>query len=229
MRRCARRCGMATPASSPASRRVSQHPLLLVALWIVSALLSWRLIGAHVASRFIGIDPAGFRVRRPLVTARRPAADGDADLPRAPPVDGRAAGRAARREAEHVAALERRQFLVNGVAGTAAVVGAVATGGLGAARAYRPLAAASQRDLPRRGREDRAAASSRRGRARASRRTARSAAPARRSPTSRSAPAPSKARTARRSRATRSSAASPTSTPRPTIPARAPSRRWAAP
>jgi hypothetical protein len=52
--------GMATPASSSSSARPpSQHPLLLVALWIASALLSWRLVAPIVASCLIGIDPAG--------------------------------------------------------------------------------------------------------------------------------------------------------------------------
>src|SRR6185436_9582041 len=51
---------MATPASSSsAARPLSQHPVLLLALWIFSAVLSWRLVAAYVASRLIGVDPAG--------------------------------------------------------------------------------------------------------------------------------------------------------------------------
>jgi uncharacterized protein len=125
---------MATLTSSaPSSRPLSQHPLLLLALWTVAALLSWRLIGAYVASRFIGIDPAGISFGGVILTAvvLLPTAVLTFRALRRWLMDRRLRGRS---EAERVEILERRQFLVNGVAGTAAVVGAVATGGLGVVR-----------------------------------------------------------------------------------------------
>jgi predicted aldo/keto reductase-like oxidoreductase len=97
--------------------------------------LSWRLVGAHVASRFIGLDPAGITYGGVALTSAvlLPTAVLSFRALRRWLLERRLRHLAA---AERAAALERRQFLVNGVAGTAAVVGAVATGSLGVARAY---------------------------------------------------------------------------------------------
>ncbi len=128
---------MATPTSSAiSSRPLSQHPLVLLALWAAAAVLSWRLIGDHVASRFIGLDPAGISYGGIIVTAAvlLPTAVLTYRALRAWLLARRLRGRS---EAERVAILERRQFLVTGLAGTAAAVGAVATGGLGVVHAYK--------------------------------------------------------------------------------------------
>src|SRR4051812_44525372 len=104
--------------STSTTRPLSQHPLALHVLWSIAAVLSWRLIGDHVATRFIGIDPAGISYRGVIIAA--------AFILPAAVLTFRAIRRAllARRtrglvdETEREAALERRQFLVNGVAGT---------------------------------------------------------------------------------------------------------------
>ena len=123
--------------STPTARPLARHPLLLVALWAVAGVLSWRLIGDRVVAFFIGIDPAG-------VADRGVAAAAAAILVAAVftfrAVRGALLARRARHaasDAERAALPARRQFLVNGIAGTAAVVGAAATGGLGVVNAYR--------------------------------------------------------------------------------------------
>lgn len=125
--------GMGARRQAEAARPLSQHPLLLVALWIVSAALSWRLVAAHVASRLIGIDPAGISWAGVVITAvvLLPTAILTYRALRSALVARRLRGLD---ETARTAALERRQVLATGVAGTAAVVGAVAVGGLGAAR-----------------------------------------------------------------------------------------------
>ncbi len=125
---------MATPTSSvEPARPLSEHPLLLLALWVVSAALSWRFVAAHVAGRLIGLDPSGISYGGIVLTAVLV-------LPTAV-LTFRALRRALierrLRDLDTVArteALERRQVLATGVAATTAVVGAVAAGGLGAAR-----------------------------------------------------------------------------------------------
>ncbi|MBX3026796.1 aldo/keto reductase [bacterium] len=119
-----------------APRPRSQHPLVLLALWIGAAWLSWELVAARVTWWLIGIDPARLSYAGVALTA--------AVLGAAAILTYRAISRAllARRlrglaAAERQAALERRQFLARGVAGTAAIVGAAAVGGLGVARPYR--------------------------------------------------------------------------------------------
>lgn len=121
--------------STSTPRPLSQHPLVLLVLWLTAAALSWRLIGDHVATRFIGIDPAGISYRGVIIAAAfiLPAAVLTFRAVRRALLERRGRGLTG---AERDAALERRQFLVNGVAGTAAVVGAAATGGLGVVRAY---------------------------------------------------------------------------------------------
>jgi predicted aldo/keto reductase-like oxidoreductase len=119
------------PASSQRRRTV-----VLVALWIASLAVAWRIIGDHVARRFIGLDPSGITygpviaaavlilvtavltglaVRRRLLARRLRGLEG----------------------AARDAALGRRQVLVNGVSAGAAVLGAAATGGFGVFTAYR--------------------------------------------------------------------------------------------
>ncbi len=120
---------MTTPTSS---RPVSQHPLVLLLLWVAGALLSWRLVGAHVGARLIGIDPSGLTYGGIALTAAvvLPTAILTYRAIRRALVERRLRDLA---ETERREALERRQFLATSVAGTAAVVGAVATGGLGVA------------------------------------------------------------------------------------------------
>jgi hypothetical protein len=129
----------AVPDGSNTPRRASTFAL--IALWITSLLLSWRVIGNYVARRFIGLDPSGIhngpvvavgalilvtaawsgvRLRRRLLTRR-----------------GRRLASDARAEGDARAEVGRRQLLVNGVSGAAAVLGAAATGGLGVFTAYR--------------------------------------------------------------------------------------------
>jgi len=109
---------------------------VLAALVAACAVLSWRVIGGYVAAGFIGIDPSGnpiapviavgavivlvwilvaLRLRQALLERR------------------------ARRRAAGTALAEpgRRQLLVSGISGAAAVVGAATTGGVGVATAFR--------------------------------------------------------------------------------------------
>ncbi len=109
---------------------------MLGAAWLVSLALSWHVIAHHVAQRLIGLDPSriaywrvvaaavfilltaaatGIRLRRWLLARRVRGLEG----------------------AARAAVLGRRQLLVSGVSGAAAVVGAAAVGGLGVARTYR--------------------------------------------------------------------------------------------
>jgi aryl-alcohol dehydrogenase-like predicted oxidoreductase len=124
-----------TASSSSSARPPSQHPALLLALWIVCALLSWRLVAAYVGSRLIGVDPAGVSTAGLWLTGivLSPTTVLTYRALRRSFVLRRTRGLA---EDERSAALERRQFLATGVASTAAVVGAVATGGLGVGRTY---------------------------------------------------------------------------------------------
>jgi aryl-alcohol dehydrogenase-like predicted oxidoreductase len=107
--------------------------LLLLALWVVAALLSWRLVAAHVAQRLIGIDPAGISFAGIAVTAAvlLPTAILTYRALRTMLIARSVRGLDATARAD---ALDRRHVLATGVAGTAAVVGAVAAGGLGVAR-----------------------------------------------------------------------------------------------
>jgi aryl-alcohol dehydrogenase-like predicted oxidoreductase len=116
-------------------RPASQHLLVLLALWIVAAVLSWRLVAGRVMASFIGIDPAGLSYAGVALTAAvlLPAAILTYRAIRRALIARRLRGLA---EAERLKFLERRQFLAHGVAGTAAVVGAVAVGGLGVVRSY---------------------------------------------------------------------------------------------
>lgn len=122
-------------ATAPSARPLSQHPAVLVALWVSAGVLSWTRVADHVARRMIGIDPAGISYGGIVVTAAilLPAAILTYRALRCALIARRLRGLA---DAERAAALERRQFLATGVAGTAAVVGAVATGGIGVARTY---------------------------------------------------------------------------------------------
>lgn len=122
--------------STPTPRPRAQHPLVLLALWAIAALLSWRLIGDRVMAGFIGIDPAGTTYRGVVVAGVAILA---AAVLTFRTVRRRLRERQAGAGAADVAAAalpERRQFLVNGLAGTAAVVGAAAAGGLGVVHAY---------------------------------------------------------------------------------------------
>jgi len=122
--------------STPTPRPRAQHPLVLLALWATAAVLSWRLIGDRVMVGFIGIDPAETTYRGVVVAGVAILA---AAVLTFRTVRRRLRERQARAAAADVAAAalpERRQFLVNGLAGTAAVVGAAATGGLGVVHAY---------------------------------------------------------------------------------------------
>jgi hypothetical protein len=116
-------------------RPASQHPLVLLALWVLAAILSWRLVAARLMAFFIGIDPARLSYGGVALTAAvlLPAAILTYRAIRRALIARRLRGLAG---AERLAALERRQFLASGVAGTAAVVGAVAVGGLGVVRSY---------------------------------------------------------------------------------------------
>jgi predicted aldo/keto reductase-like oxidoreductase len=110
--------------------------VVLLVLWLAAVLLSWRLIGDTVAATFIGLDPAGLSYRGVAIAAVviLVAALATFLAVRRALLDRRA--RRAAADADAGAGLERRQFLANGVAGTAAVVGAAAAGGLGVVRAY---------------------------------------------------------------------------------------------
>jgi aryl-alcohol dehydrogenase-like predicted oxidoreductase len=109
---------------------------LLAGLWVAALVLSWRVIGDYVVRGFIGLDPSGnpiwsvlaaaalilvtsvltaLRLRRTLLERRVRGLDDEA----------------------RAALLGRRQLLVNGISGAAAVLGAATTGGVGALRAYR--------------------------------------------------------------------------------------------
>src|SRR5689334_7655097 len=115
----------------PTPRPRAQHPLVLLAVWLVAAALSWRLIGDRVMAFFVGLDPAGVSYGGVAVAV--------AAILIAAVLTFRAVRRALldrqeRGVAAGAALPDRRRFLVNGLAGTAAVIGAAATGGLGAAR-----------------------------------------------------------------------------------------------
>ena len=109
---------------------------VLAALVAASLVLSWRVIGDHVARGFIGIDPIGnpigpviavgavivlvwvlmgLRLRQALL-ARRARKLGETSGPAQP---------------------ARRALLVNGISGAAAVAGAAATSGVGVFTAFR--------------------------------------------------------------------------------------------
>ncbi|MCC6764794.1 MAG: aldo/keto reductase [Deltaproteobacteria bacterium] len=123
------------PAPPPTPRPTPEHPAVLIALWLATLALSWTLVARRVGSSLVGIDPAGLSWGGVGVTAAVAVATAVLTY-RA--LRRRLVARRLRRlpENERAAALERRQVLASGVAGTAAVVGAVAAGGLGVARAY---------------------------------------------------------------------------------------------
>jgi aryl-alcohol dehydrogenase-like predicted oxidoreductase len=110
--------------------------LALVALWMASLFLSWRVVGDYVAQSFIGLDPSGIH-NGPLVAVcaliLATATWTGLRLRR------RLLDRRARRleGAAPDTMLGRRQLLVNGVSGAAVVLGAAATGGVGVLTAYR--------------------------------------------------------------------------------------------
>ncbi len=106
---------------------------LLAALIAVSLVLSWRVIGGYVARGFIGLDPSGNPIA-PVVGVG--AVIVLAWLLTALHLRRTLLERRARRAASE-AAPARRQFLVNAVATGTAVVGAVATGGVGVFTAFR--------------------------------------------------------------------------------------------
>ena len=109
---------------------------MLLALWASAAALSWWLIGDRVVVGFIGIDPAGITYRGVVVAGIAILVAAMLTFRAVRRTLRERQGRAAAADAATAALPERRQFLVNGLAGTAAVVGAAATSGLGVLHAY---------------------------------------------------------------------------------------------
>ena len=112
------------------------HSLLLAALWAFSLALAWRVIGAYVSRRFIGLDPAGLTYGAPLTAAGVIL------------LTAVWTGLRLRRwidtgwsRDEHAgtlrAAIARRRFLTNAVSGAAALASAAVAAGLGVFSAYR--------------------------------------------------------------------------------------------
>lgn len=109
---------------------------LLAVLWVASLLLSWKVVGDHVARQFIGLDPSGITYAPVVAVGALILATAVLTFVslRRWMLDRRGRRLAG---AAGDAGLGRRQLLVNGVSAGAAVIGAAATGGVGVLTAYR--------------------------------------------------------------------------------------------